>query len=837
MIEPSMSSFWQAALRSGLLDEGTLRGMWDSIPAEKRTAEAIDRRLARQVVNAGNLTLWQAQQILAGRWQGLRIDKYELKNVIGQGGMGRVYLARDVRLDRKVALKILSRERMNNARALARFRREAKVGAQLQHENLVRIYDEGESHGVRYLVMEYIEGKTVGRLISELGRIPPQSAADIARRVALGLEQMHQKGLLHRDVNPMNILIDRDGTPKLTDLGLAIDLGDDDDIVTRDGATVGTFDYISPEQARHSRMVDARADVYSLGCTLYHMLSGRVPFPSPSLAEKLYAHQLNDPEPLTNYVPDLPEGLASVVRKLMRKAPEDRCRRASDAARALEPFAGNALSASRIARGLSSTTLEAPAVRSADALAERTVGSDPDLELQPSPATSTPSSLSPSTQPIDLLRQIDLGPAPSISGSRSNEVRKTGPIRLIRTRPIPRGVIAAGLAGMVLIASAIGAYRLWGSRSKSGSPGIASPPSIPTGDSEGSSGDRPAIAIRFADGHEVAQPSLRDAIARLAGGGGEIILRSKANLQAGEPGKAIHLGGGHLTIRAADGASPEILVVLDRSAPWLDIGAGASLGLIGVTIDIEVSSQDDPKPDAPPPRLISTDGPLSFDRCRFRTSGGDRSPLVVVSRARAARLSGCFFEGFDMPIALEMYPDSKAEFKQCLFVRDAPNPRAGWVVSVTRKLAMSEAPRSLSLDRCTAIGSGLLVADGFTPEGPLSVTVEGTAVKTAALLMTAISKPVLAKSLVWTGRDNRYAISGVAWIVKPPRGFDGLEGGPSDLKSWTDLFPKDVGSESTSIQFAVSSREGHLPPDYAVVTDGDAGVGADPSKMGLEGSP
>src|SRR4051794_16119575 len=211
MVEPQASRFWHAAIKSGLLDEATLQASWDAIPEDKRTHDSVDRRLARQLVNAGRLTLWQAQQMLAGRWQGLRIDKYELQDVIGQGGMGRVYLARDTRLNRQVALKILSRERMTNPRAMARFRREAKVGAQLQHENLVRIYDEGEAHTVRYLVMEYISGKTVGHLIAELGKIPPATAATLARQVALGLEHLHQKGLLHRDVNPMNILVDRDG--------------------------------------------------------------------------------------------------------------------------------------------------------------------------------------------------------------------------------------------------------------------------------------------------------------------------------------------------------------------------------------------------------------------------------------------------------------------------------------------------------------------------------------------------------------------------------------------------------------------------------------------------
>ena len=174
MVDPQASRFWQAALQSGLIDVPSLTACWEAIPPEKReVAEHLDRRLARQAVQQGQLTLWQAQQLLAGRTSGFRVDRYLLLDLIGQGGMGRVYLARDTRLNRRVALKILSPERMNNPRAIARFQREARVGAQLQHENLVRIYDYGESNGQCYLVMEYIEGKTIGALIRREGPMPP----------------------------------------------------------------------------------------------------------------------------------------------------------------------------------------------------------------------------------------------------------------------------------------------------------------------------------------------------------------------------------------------------------------------------------------------------------------------------------------------------------------------------------------------------------------------------------------------------------------------------------------------------------------------------------------
>jgi serine/threonine protein kinase len=211
MVDPQASQFWRFALKSGLLTEAQLRACWEQIPEEKRTPDAIDRRLARRAVDAGMITVWQAQQLLTGRANDFKIDRYLLLELIGQGGMGRVYLAKDTRLGRRVAIKVLSKERTSNPRAITRFQREAKVGAQLQHENLVRIYDEGEAAGIRYLVMEHIDGKNVAQLIGERGSVAWPEAARLTRQIALGLEHAQQKGLIHRDVNPANILVTREG--------------------------------------------------------------------------------------------------------------------------------------------------------------------------------------------------------------------------------------------------------------------------------------------------------------------------------------------------------------------------------------------------------------------------------------------------------------------------------------------------------------------------------------------------------------------------------------------------------------------------------------------------
>jgi serine/threonine-protein kinase len=447
MIDPRMSRFWRLALQSGLIDDHGLSECWESIPADRRpAADQIDRRLARQAIQAKLITLWQAQQLLAGRVHGFKVGRYVLMDLIGQGGMGRVYLAKDTRLGRTVALKILSADRMKNPRAIARFQREAKVGAQLQHENLVRIYDFGESDGRHFLVMEYIEGKTIGAMIAQQGSIPPAVVAGLGRQIALGLDHAHKKGLIHRDVNPYNIMVTYDGTAKLADLGLALDLADNDRF-TRDGATVGTFDYVAPEQARHSHSADIRSDIYSLGCTLYHMIAGEVPFPTSSLPEKLYAHQSVDAVPLDQVVPGIPKALADGIGRMMRKSPDERYSTPMQVAHMLEPFIE---SASRpdfqeltghlrtdIRPGPEAKTLlipqggfESGSVASSSTSGMAPAGSrsiaQPSAPVRdssvtiPGPLPRDPSgtampSASNSASDLDLPLMVDLGPEPSLS--------------------------------------------------------------------------------------------------------------------------------------------------------------------------------------------------------------------------------------------------------------------------------------------------------------------------------------------------------------------------------------------------------------------------------------
>jgi serine/threonine-protein kinase len=239
--------------------------------------------------------------------------------------MGTVYRAVHVEMEREVALKVLPPEMSKNETMVARFKREAKAAAQLQHENIVQVFDVKEDKGRYFIAMEFIRGKDLSDLIAEKKMLPVKQAIDILRQATRALEHAFQKGIVHRDIKPSNFIVTKDGKVKLCDMGLALrtDAGEEAK-VTRDGTTVGTVDYMSPEQARDSRLADTRSDMYSLGCTLYQMLTGRVPFEEGSIPEKLYKHATETPLDPLQFNPDIPPAVIYILNKMLEKKPDDR---------------------------------------------------------------------------------------------------------------------------------------------------------------------------------------------------------------------------------------------------------------------------------------------------------------------------------------------------------------------------------------------------------------------------------------------------------------------------------------------------------------------------------
>ena len=818
MVDPRTSQFWQAVVQGGLVSPEKLEECWEAIPADKRVREALDRRLARQAVNSGLLTIWQAQQILAGRQIGLRIDRYVVLDQIGQGGMGRVYLARDTRLGRLVALKVLARERIGNPRAVARFRREAKLGAQLQHENVIRVYDDGEIGGMPYLVMEYITGKTVAQLISEQGRLPAADATELTRQVALGLEHLHQKDLLHRDVNPSNILVDQEGTAKLTDLGLAIDLGDEEEIVTRDGATVGTFDYISPEQARNPRQIDTRSDIYSLGCSLYHMLAGRVPFTAPSLPEKLFAHQSGLPDPLHTLVPDLPEGLEAVVATMMNKRPEDRYPRPVAVARALEPFAQHdrkalfrSAPAAQPEEFDPSASQLAPADASDSELLTNALAVEAEEPVEVTPEDVTDAPLPGFNLQLDLSTEPTRSRALTKSAVRANSQSGSGDEKEKARPPASWWKATSITLSSLLILGAL-AVVLWpassdpgqgdsGTVSKSRAP-KAVPPARPADSA------RPFL-VRFGRDNVLAEATLAEAIRRSAGKTAEILIHDTqpVRLELDEPIAV----SGNLTLKAAPGNRPRLEIEFKKPVSFLEGAPQSTLKLEGLSI--VASYQEAPSTET---AVIQAQGTLSLDQCEIE---GQNLPSVVHAiQAEGAKLSlnRCLIQGFSNPVHWRAHPLAEATLENTLLVGSGPNP---WPLVAEVEEGRRKGKRQLQINHCTWIGSGMVQIKGGKTEAPLEIRVRSSITVGRWLVDWQGAEP-FPNGLSWSGEENLYDLGGEGWIARPDESPDSipLGGRAHKLDTWASKdhpMIKERGSQARGVEFAtMPPGKGRTPADH-----------------------
>ncbi len=263
---------------------------------------------------------------LGAALEGQQLDHVLLEQFVGGGGMGAVFRAWDTTLHRTVAVKVLSMRQSADADSLRRFQTEARSAARLDHPNIARAHFVGEDRGVRYIVFEFIEGTNIRDLVHANGSLPLGDALSYTMQIAGALAHAWEREVVHRDIKPSNILITPDGQAKLVDMGLARleYLGQQAHDETATGVTLGTFDYISPEQARNPRDADIRSDIYSLGCTLFFMLAGRPPFIEGTAVQKLLAHQSDAVPDVREFRPDVPDMLAMVLAKMLAKRPEER---------------------------------------------------------------------------------------------------------------------------------------------------------------------------------------------------------------------------------------------------------------------------------------------------------------------------------------------------------------------------------------------------------------------------------------------------------------------------------------------------------------------------------
>jgi serine/threonine-protein kinase len=255
--------------------------------------------------------------------------RYELGAPLGQGGMAEVFRGRDTRLGRDVAIKILRPELAGDATFLARFRREAQAAASLNHPNIVSVYDTGEDGGVPFIVMEYVEGRTLREILRTQGRMLPTRAMEIVADVCAALEHAHEQGIVHRDIKPANVMLNAAGTVKVMDFGIARAITASSSTMTQTAAVIGTAQYLSPEQARGEH-VDARSDVYSTGCLLYELLTHQPPFTGDSPVAVAYQHVREDPTLPSTLNPDVEPAAESVVMKAMAKNPGNRYQTAAE---------------------------------------------------------------------------------------------------------------------------------------------------------------------------------------------------------------------------------------------------------------------------------------------------------------------------------------------------------------------------------------------------------------------------------------------------------------------------------------------------------------------------
>lgn len=318
--------FWQQLANSGLLSPERTA----SIARELQKRDVTDEnRAAQLLVKRGLLTKYQADRLLEGRSRGFFFDQYRILDLLGAGGMGWVYRASDTKTEEVVALKVLLDRHKEDRGMLARFQQEARAGLLLNHPHIVRTKMTGSAGGLLYMVLEFVPGPSLLELLMRRGRLSWSLACDVARQTALGLHHAHEFGLVHRDVKPQNLLIDQNGHAKLLDFGLAMmregEGGDEFSMAMIFGhECIGTPAFMAPEQAKDSLTADARSDVYGLGCTLYAALTGDTPFPYRNPQDVIKAHQTQPARSVRELVPEIPQGVADIVAKMLAKKPEHR---------------------------------------------------------------------------------------------------------------------------------------------------------------------------------------------------------------------------------------------------------------------------------------------------------------------------------------------------------------------------------------------------------------------------------------------------------------------------------------------------------------------------------
>jgi len=339
-------------IRSKLLTPEEVRALQQRWQAEAKDQAGSISQFSKWLVANRYVTEYQAVLLAKGHADSFFLNQYKILDRLGQGRMAGVYKAEHT-LGQVVAIKVLPPSKAKNPQLLGRFQREARMALRLKHPNVVRTYQLGEANDVQYLVMEYLEGETLEEILQRRRKLPPAEAVRLIHQALMGLQHIHEQGMVHRDLKPANLMLapasgrgDADTTLKATvkilDIGLGRFFEDSPQSekmeLTGEGVLLGTPDYLAPEQARDARAIDIRADIYSLGCVLYHALTGQPPFPDKNLLSQMVRHATETAKPLKEFNPAIPDGLQQIINWMLAKKPEERYPTPERAAQALQVF-------------------------------------------------------------------------------------------------------------------------------------------------------------------------------------------------------------------------------------------------------------------------------------------------------------------------------------------------------------------------------------------------------------------------------------------------------------------------------------------------------------------
>ena len=409
-----LKSLVTALVQLGVCTQKDVDATIQNLETEGQSADADT--VLDALVKTQKVTAYQRQMFLEGKGNGLALGNYVILDKLGEGGMGQVFKARHRRMGRIVALKILPPWASSNPAAVQRFQREVEAASKLIHPNVVTAYDADEAGGTHFLVMEFVEGIDLASLVERHGPLPVSQAVEYVLQAARGLEYAHSQGIIHRDIKPSNLLLNKQGVVKILDLGLVRfqELSEDGRTVSADGLTktgqiMGTVDFMAPEQSLDAKRVDHRADIYSLGCTLFYLLTGKPLYEGETLVEKILAHRQKPVPSLQSFRPDVPQALDFVFKKMVAKRPEQRYQSMAEVIRELERLlAGSSLRGATVSAGTASAAGLRPTVASAqpqavsapDLADDETIIGEPAATRPGKPVSSTPSPGVPGGQSI-----------------------------------------------------------------------------------------------------------------------------------------------------------------------------------------------------------------------------------------------------------------------------------------------------------------------------------------------------------------------------------------------------------------------------------------------------